>query len=193
MKTKSALAERIKAARGRESQDIFAAKIGLSRATLSLYERGASQPNAEVLRKICDFTTVSPAWLLLGQGPMRLDEAPVQDDSGILSLPLSIQEHIEMAEARLQERLRAHEKLAERERVALLKSIEAKDETIHELREHIALCKEIILAGKTLPGSGIVQEGTPAVQAKMHPAQVAKHFGPVAGSSPEAGPANGDK
>ena len=67
----NSLGERIKIARGPEPQDSFAVALGISRGSLSLYERNEGQPNADVLLKICALRDISPTWLLAGEGPMR--------------------------------------------------------------------------------------------------------------------------
>lgn len=64
------LGERIKLARGVEKQESFATALGISRGSLSLYERGETSPSADFLLKLCSERGVSPAWLLAGTGPM---------------------------------------------------------------------------------------------------------------------------
>jgi len=52
-------------------QDEMAQKIGINRATLNKWERGASRPQYEELVKLIDtFHEISPQWILLGEGKM---------------------------------------------------------------------------------------------------------------------------
>lgn len=74
------LGKRIKALRGKDSQDTFADLLGISRGALSFYERDESQPGAGVLAKICALRHVSPNWLLFGAGHKYRD-APDPDNS----------------------------------------------------------------------------------------------------------------
>jgi len=45
--------------RGKESQDVFARKLGIKRPTLSLLENGKQVPTIDLLSKICSLTGVS--------------------------------------------------------------------------------------------------------------------------------------
>lgn len=56
--------------RGSDSQDSFAALIGVSKGSLGFYERDKNLPNTDVVTKICSLKGISPSWLLFGQGPM---------------------------------------------------------------------------------------------------------------------------
>lgn len=51
-------------------QKDFAQILGINPNTLRAYEDGRSIPNQDVLERICVKFSVSPAWLLLGRGPM---------------------------------------------------------------------------------------------------------------------------
>lgn len=42
--------------RGKESQDLFAKKIGVKRPTLSLLENGKQMPTIDILSKLCDLS-----------------------------------------------------------------------------------------------------------------------------------------
>lgn len=64
------ISERIRELRGSASQREFAERIGINMNTLRAYEKGRSFPSSEVLANICSFFDASPAWLLLGEGPM---------------------------------------------------------------------------------------------------------------------------
>ena len=73
----STIAERFLILRGKAKQGVFAATLGINPNTLRSYENGRSIPNQELLEKICVQFSVSPSWLLLGIGPIRLDD-PVE-------------------------------------------------------------------------------------------------------------------
>lgn len=45
--------------RGKESQDVFAQKLGIKRPTLSLLENGKQIPTIDLLSKICSLTETS--------------------------------------------------------------------------------------------------------------------------------------
>lgn len=62
------LGSRIRFARGALSQEVFAAKIGVSKGSLGGYERDENLPNSDTVLKICQETGVSVQWLLLGAG-----------------------------------------------------------------------------------------------------------------------------
>jgi transcriptional regulator with XRE-family HTH domain len=57
---------RLKKLRGKRSQEDIAEKIGISRARLSHYETGRSEPDWETLKKIADFYNVSTDFILYG-------------------------------------------------------------------------------------------------------------------------------
>lgn len=65
------LGSRIKLARGRESQESFAARAALSKGSLGGYERDENSPSAEAILKICSGAEISVEWLMTGRGPMR--------------------------------------------------------------------------------------------------------------------------
>lgn len=71
------LGYRIKQARGKVSQDAFAARLHISKGSLGFYERDENLPNTNVILKICSETGVSLEWLMTGTGPMRSGDAPV--------------------------------------------------------------------------------------------------------------------
>lgn len=73
----STLGQRIKLARGKQSQGAFAQAIQVSKGALGFYERDINLPNSEVVLKICSVSGVNIEWLLTGLGPMRKGEVPV--------------------------------------------------------------------------------------------------------------------
>ncbi|WP_206215317.1 helix-turn-helix transcriptional regulator [Desulfovibrio sp. ZJ200] len=70
------LGARIRLARGKTSQGVFAALIGVSKGSLGGYERDENLPNTDVALKICQKTGFSVEWLLSGRGPLRAPAAP---------------------------------------------------------------------------------------------------------------------
>ncbi|WP_165175281.1 helix-turn-helix domain-containing protein [Desulfovibrio sp. ZJ369] len=60
------LGSRIKMARGKESQEKFAARLEISKGALGFYERDENLPKSDVILKICSFTGASLDWLLTG-------------------------------------------------------------------------------------------------------------------------------
>lgn len=64
----STLGKRIRAVRGKRSQNIFAASLGVSKGALVSYELDRSSPNAKILMAICKLEQVDIKWLLTGEG-----------------------------------------------------------------------------------------------------------------------------
>ncbi len=60
------LGSRIKMARGKESQEKFAARLEISKGALGFYERDENLPKSDVILKICALTGASLDWLLTG-------------------------------------------------------------------------------------------------------------------------------
>lgn len=69
------IGDRIKTVRGSESQDSFAARIAINKASLGFYERNERAPKAATIGRIAEVCGVSTRWLILGEGPMRKGEA----------------------------------------------------------------------------------------------------------------------
>jgi len=64
------VAERIKQARGADSQEEFSEKIGIHKTTLGRIERGERVPDQVLLARILEVRPeLSPAWLLIGEEP----------------------------------------------------------------------------------------------------------------------------
>lgn len=72
----STLGKRIKKARAKVSQEVFAREIEVSKGSLGFYERDENLPNTNVVLKICSVTGVLLEWLLMGSGPMYKESAP---------------------------------------------------------------------------------------------------------------------
>jgi len=70
------LGARIRLARGKTSQEVFAGQIHVSKGSLGGYERDENLPNADVIINISKETGCSVAWLLTGEGPMFSPSGP---------------------------------------------------------------------------------------------------------------------
>lgn len=70
------LPERLRIARGRQSQAAFAAALGVHKNSIGSYESGKTKPDSEFLARVCGVCGVSPDWLLMGEGPYRREEKP---------------------------------------------------------------------------------------------------------------------
>ena len=75
-------AQRLLALRGATKQKIFAQELRINPNTLRAYEEGRSLPNQKVLERICVKYSVSPVWLLLGEGSVRPLELDRQKEAG---------------------------------------------------------------------------------------------------------------
>jgi len=72
------LGERIRFLRGKDTQEAFAVKLGVSKGALGGYERNENSPGADVILKICSATDISVEWLMTGNGPMRSEDEGIQ-------------------------------------------------------------------------------------------------------------------
>ena len=68
------IAGRMKIVRGELSQGEFAKALGVHKNSLGRYERGDSIPGVDVAERICSVFGVNPYWLLLGEGPMKMED-----------------------------------------------------------------------------------------------------------------------
>lgn len=66
-----ALGRRIREVRGNVKPERFVCWLNTSTNLLFKYEAGTSNPDAQTLANICVEYDISPAWLLLGEGPMK--------------------------------------------------------------------------------------------------------------------------
>ncbi len=62
----STLGSRIRQIRGTESQEAFAARVGISKGSIGGYERDENSPSVDVILKICSVTGASVQWLVTG-------------------------------------------------------------------------------------------------------------------------------
>lgn len=76
------LGERLKKARGTLSAPEFCRPLSLHKNTLYGYEKGTSVPDATFLADVCRHYGISPAWLLLGDGPMEMEAAYIYIGEG---------------------------------------------------------------------------------------------------------------
>ena len=65
------LGKRLLAVRGNMNQRTFGEMHGVSQRTYARYERDEDTPDGVFLASVCSRHGVNPAWLLLGEGPMR--------------------------------------------------------------------------------------------------------------------------
>lgn len=70
------IAERFLLVRGKTKQGDFAKALGINPNTLRNYENGRVLPNQEILERVCTQFSVSPRWLLLGEGTMTEQNVP---------------------------------------------------------------------------------------------------------------------
>jgi transcriptional regulator with XRE-family HTH domain len=123
------LGSRIKHIRGRESQEAFAARVGISKGAIGGYERDENSPSAEAVLKICRSDNISVEWLMTGEGVMRPDSQEVmikQDINATTQKPfcpncLELYKRLDI----INERLHV---ASERERVLLKENSALKDE-----------------------------------------------------------------
>ena len=66
-----AIGKRIHKIRGKATLIEFATHFEMHPNTISRYEKGQNAPDANFLDRLCTDFNIEPAWLLLGQGPMR--------------------------------------------------------------------------------------------------------------------------
>ncbi len=52
----------------------MSARLGIHLTSYGRYERGERSPDLEFIEKVCREFNISPTWLILGEGPMRLEE-----------------------------------------------------------------------------------------------------------------------
>ena len=83
------LGSRIRAARGKLSQEAFANLIQVSKGSLGFYERDENLPNTDVALKICSTAGVSIEWLLTGKGSMQMDSPQIGQAAPMLVCPPS--------------------------------------------------------------------------------------------------------
>lgn len=93
-------AERIKQMRGKMTGPDFCAPLGVHRNTIYGWEKGVSQPSADIIVAMCSHYKVSPSWLILGEGPMYQGD-PRQDGQANQHKSICDFDLIPMVETRL--------------------------------------------------------------------------------------------
>jgi transcriptional regulator with XRE-family HTH domain len=130
------VASRLIILRGEQSRRSFATEMGVTESTLRNYEQGASLPNADFLGTVSKKLRISLAWLILGEGPMHLEDvAPASQAVAAVTRTRST----EMVMTRIgkQAMLEILEKELEHQR----QLSESKDSEIAALRETIKAYK----------------------------------------------------
>lgn len=95
------LGSRLKALRGEKSREEFASYFGIHAQTLRKYEIDQRTPGADFLKDVCERLTISPAWLLMGEGEMKpqcpdqsQDDQPASDAPSRTVGDISLMDHI---------------------------------------------------------------------------------------------------
>ena len=73
------LGERLRKVRGAQSREAFSSQFFIHRNTLAAWEKGSTAPDGHFLRDLCERYALNPAWLLLGQGPQKVQETAAED------------------------------------------------------------------------------------------------------------------
>ena len=68
------------------SQRELARRLGTTHVTVSNWIKGASEPNEEGLEKLCEFFSVTPAYIKYGDGNAPVGQTIITDD--VISIPL---------------------------------------------------------------------------------------------------------
>lgn len=68
------------------SQRELARRLGTTHVTVSNWIKGASEPNEEGLEKLCEFFSVTPAYIKYGDGNAPAGQTIITDD--VISIPL---------------------------------------------------------------------------------------------------------
>lgn len=71
------IGERLVSLMGSTASKALADRFGVSPNTLRKYLEGGGSPNADFVVAVCRHYSVSPAWLLLGEGPREYDPAHI--------------------------------------------------------------------------------------------------------------------
>ena len=86
------IGERIKQLRGKERQELFAERFGVSRSTILRYESGYRDPDASFIIALCREYNVSANWLLFGEGYKNV--GPTYDNSNSASAEFANDEEL---------------------------------------------------------------------------------------------------
>ena len=88
---------RIRLARGRLTQDEFAARLGISKSTIGKYERGERSPESDILARMRSVLGIDINWLLTGEGPMRPGDREERESAASSDSPSSLPAEIDAA------------------------------------------------------------------------------------------------
>lgn len=72
------LGERLRKVRGTQSREAFSSQFFIHRNTLAAWEKGNTAPDGNFLRELCERYSLNPSWLLLGQGPQKMQDMSAQ-------------------------------------------------------------------------------------------------------------------
>ena len=145
------IAERIICLRGKESRASFAKRFGIVENTLRNYEKNRSLPNSDVICSFYRVLNVSPQWLILGNGPIYVDDeqnvldmreepAPIRKEGNECPRCAKLEEKLEKVETQRDNLVEENRKLWKengelRERCARLEPRQ-KQEEAHLFDEH---------------------------------------------------------
>ena len=79
--------ERLRSLRGKTTQVVFGAQLGVSSRSLSRYENGVGAPDATAIAAICTITGVHCEWLLYGTGPKDANDTVPESSPSSLAVP----------------------------------------------------------------------------------------------------------
>lgn len=133
--------------RGDKSRRFFAEELGTKESTLRNYEQGSTQPTADFLVDVCKKLRISPAWLLVGEGPMEKGGEASATCEDVESLKQRVKE--------LEQRNAALEEIAATRREAL----DAKEEALTVYRQMLSQLQGTMNA---LEKEGVITTGAPA-------------------------------
>jgi phage repressor protein C with HTH and peptisase S24 domain len=68
---------RIRLARGKQTREAFAQRLGIHPQTLYRYESGGRSVDADLLMKICTECSISSEWIIFGKGSMYAAASPL--------------------------------------------------------------------------------------------------------------------
>ncbi len=145
------LGTRIRKARGSESQESFAARLGVSKGALGGYERNENLPNSDIILKICSSADISVEWLLTGRNYEHQETEKCSAEGQAEFPPSCGPDCCDKCLGLYMKLDIAHERLfqaAERERALLTE--------LGELRAELSLMKSMTLSPRTAASTGIL-------------------------------------
>lgn len=84
------ISQRIKQIRNAKklSQSVFSADLGVTQASISMYESGNRHPDAAFLKTVCESYNVDLNWLITGEGEMFINEHAREGSWRFIRLPV---------------------------------------------------------------------------------------------------------